>query len=372
MKREYIIFPILMGFALIVVYLFYLLWRPFFVPIAWAAVLGILFYPLNKYLQQYIPHRALSATVMTILVILILVVPTVLLGILLVTEVVSTYELIQNWFRSGVYKQMLDFFAQPFFEDFYNQVNDVINLESIDLFSVVSSVMQRLSQFAVSQVTDIVQNFSLTLFSFILMLFTLFYFFKDGETIAEFLSELIPLPAERREQIVSQFSEVITATVFGDLAVALLQGFLGGMAFWILGLPSPVFWGALMAFLSILPVIGAPIVYIPASVILLVQNEYVRGIILLVWGSIVVSQIDNFLRPILISGRTKLHTLVLFFSILGGIYVFGFLGIIMGPIIAAILLAIIRIYKEDIVYKQQTVAPETGDEGNQPDQLGEE
>ncbi len=349
MRRELITYPVLLGFSLAVAYLFYLIWRPFFIPIAWAAIFAILFSPVNRRTQKIIPQPEIRATLLTILVILILVIPTVLLGILLVAEVVSTYELVQNWFRSGAYDQVLQFFQRPFIMDIRDQLDDFIDFQSIDLYSVVSSVMQRLSRFAVSQATDIVQNFSRTLFSFILMVFTLFFFFRDGSRIVEFIRGIIPLSDRRRQEIVDQFSEVITATVLGDLVVALLQGFLGGVAFAVLGLPSPVFWGALMAFLSILPVVGAPLIYMPAGLVLLLQNEYVRGIILLIWGSIVVSQIDNFLRPILISGRTKLHTLVLFFSILGGLYVFGFLGIIAGPMIAALLFTILRMYREKVV-----------------------
>ncbi|MBS1271590.1 MAG: putative transport protein [Candidatus Marinimicrobia bacterium] len=141
--------------------------------------------------------------------------------------------------------------------------------------------------------------------------------------------------------------------------VALLQGFLGGIAFWILGLPSPIFWGAVMAFLSIFPVIGAPLVYLPAAAILLIQGSLPRGLILLIWGTLIVSQIDNFLRPILISGRAKLHTLILFFSILGGIYIFGFLGIIMGPVVAALFLTMIKIYRDELV--PETPDPNTFD-----------
>lgn len=360
MKREYIILPILLGFAGAVAYLFFLIWQPFFAPIAWAAVFAILFSPVYQKLVQKISSEAFSATIMTTLVILIIVVPMSLLSVLLVAEIVQTYDLIQEWFNTGQYDTILQFFQQPVFLDMRDQLNRVIDLQSIDLHSIVSSGMQRLSRFAVSQVTGIVQNFSKTLFSFVLMVFTLFYFFKDGDRIITFLREIIPLSQQQREEIISRFSEVITATVLGDLVVALLQGFLGGMAFWVLGLPSPIFWGAVMAFLSIFPVIGAPIVYVPASAIVLLQGSIARGIILLIWGTLVVSQIDNFLRPILISGRAKLHTLILFFSILGGIYVFGFLGIIMGPVVAALFLTMVKIYREELIPPAAN-APEVND-----------
>ncbi|MCF7804343.1 MAG: AI-2E family transporter [Candidatus Marinimicrobia bacterium] len=365
MKREYLVLPILLGLAGVIAFLFYMIWRPFFAPISWAAVFAILFTPLNNRLTAKVPWRSLSATIMTLLVILIIVVPMSLLSILLVAEIVQTYDLVQQWFNTGRYGEILQFFQGPVFVDIREQVNDVIDLNSIDLFSIVSSVMQRLSSFAVSQVTGIVQNFSKTLFSFVLMVFTLFYFFKDGERIVQFLRDIIPLGQKQRDEIVSRFSEVITATVLGDLVVALFQGFLGGIAFWILGLPSPIFWGAVMAFLSIFPVVGAPIVYLPASGILLAQGEFGKGILLLIWGTLMVSQIDNFLRPVLISGRTKLHTLVLFFSILGGIYLFGFLGLIMGPVVAALFLTMVKIYHEELDFNSRPVDSDTPAETGQ-------
>jgi len=356
MRREFYIFPVLLGFAGAIAYLFFIIWKPFFDPIAWAAVFAIVFNPLHRQLGDVIRSRTLSASLSTTLVILIIVIPMVLLGIVLVAEVVKTYELVQEWFSLGKYDTLLRFFQQPDFLDLRDRIDEIIDLKSIDLYSTVSSLMQRLSSFAVSQVTAIVQNFSQSLFSFVLMVFTLFFFFRDGNQFARFIKSIIPLPEPRQQEIVTQFAEVITATVVGDIAVGLLQGFLGGIAFWILGLPSPLFWGAFMAFLSIIPIIGAPLVYLPAGFILIIQDEIFRGVVLLIWGSIVVSQIDNFLRPILISGRTRLHTLVLFFSILGGIYVFGFLGLIMGPVIAAMIYSLINIYREQMTEQHQAEA----------------
>ncbi len=336
-----------MALGAIVTYLFFLLWKPFFSPIAWAAIFAILLYPAHDRLHQRVPNKSLSATIMTILVLLIIIVPLSALGILLIAEIISTYDLIQQWFNSGKYDQVLAFFRGPFIDNVREQLGTYVDLENIDLYTIISQAMQRLSSFAVEQLTNIVQNFSRFLFSFVLMVFTLFFFFKDGEGMVQFLKEVIPLEPKRENEIFQQFAEVVVATVVGDLAVALLQGILGGIAFWILGLPSPVFWGALMAILSIFPVVGAPLVYMPASIILFAQNEIFKAIALLVWGLLVVSQIDNFLRPILISGRTKLHTLLLFFSILGGIYVFGFLGIIIGPVIAALFFTMLRIFRDE-------------------------
>jgi predicted PurR-regulated permease PerM len=138
--------------------------------------------------------------------------------------------------------------------------------------------------------------------------------------------------------------DMIHATIYGGIVVALVQGGLGGLGFLFVGLPAPLFWGTVMAFLSFIPIVGAFLVWIPAVVILFAQGAHLKAVILFCWCTIVVSLSDNFLRPILISGRTQVHTLLLFFGILGGLKVFGFLGFIAGPLVITICLAVIDIY----------------------------
>jgi len=133
--------------------------------------------------------------------------------------------------------------------------------------------------------------------------------------------------------------------MYGGVVIALLQGILGGILFWIIGIPSPVFWGAIMAFLAIIPVVGAFIVYVPAGIILVLSGSVAKGIIVILVGSLVISQVDNVIRPYLISGRTSLHPLLLFFTILGGIALFGLLGLIIGPMIAAGFTILLQVFE---------------------------
>jgi predicted PurR-regulated permease PerM len=167
------------------------------------------------------------------------------------------------------------------------------------------------------------------------MIFTLYYFFKDGERLIRRAKRIVPLDPERVNETFHQLRDVVQATMYGSGIVALFQGLLGGVLFAVFGVPSPVFWGALMAFLSIIPFLGAFIVYVPAGLILILGGSYVKGILMIGIGTIIVSQIDNLLRPYLISGRTQMHPLMLFFSIMGGIALFGILGMVVGPMIAA-------------------------------------
>ena len=176
----------------------------------------------------------------------------------------------------------------------------------------------------------------------------MYYLFKDGENLVAKFKGIIPLSEIQTNNILSRMKEVSQATIYGGLVISLLQGFLGCLAFFIVGISSPVFWGALMALLSFFPLIGAWLVFLPAVVVLLFQGAIGKGIFLLIWGFGVVSMADNFLRPYLVSGRTQIHPLLLFFSILGGLQVFGFIGIILGPMLVSVFVVFINIMQNHI------------------------
>jgi predicted PurR-regulated permease PerM len=163
----------------------------------------------------------------------------------------------------------------------------------------------------------------------------------------------MPLHPKRVDKTINQLRDVIQATMYGGVVVALLQGVLGGAMFAIVGISSPIFWGAIMAFLAIIPFVGAFIVYIPAGIILIISGSVGKGIAVILIGSLVISQTDNVVRPWLISGRTEMHPLMLFFSILGGIALLGLLGLVVGPLIAAVFITLVKVI-EDRLHPDQT------------------
>jgi predicted PurR-regulated permease PerM len=173
----------------------------------------------------------------------------------------------------------------------------------------------------------------------------MFFFFRDGDKLVERMRELLPMSADLKQNVTGCLKEVIHATIYGGVLVAGLTGLIGGIIFHILGLPSPIFWGTLMAFLSLIPVVGPYLIYIPAAIILILSGHWIKGVILLALGALVINVTEGMLRPVLISSRTRIPTLALFFSILGGIRAFGLLGIILGPVLAAIALTLIEVYK---------------------------
>ena len=344
---------VLIALAASLTYVTILIWLPFVNPIGWAAAFAIVLAPVNRRLSRLIRSPGLRAGAMTAAVILLIVVPLTLLGIAVAAAVVRMYDSAQQWMSHGQITSIQHFLYTPWVQHLRLQLSQLVDTAQLDIHSMISSALKQMAQSTVTQATAIAQNFYQFIFSFFLMVFTLYIFFRDGRRITDWLTGLLPLPAAQRQRIVEEFSEVVTATIVGDLVVALLQGFMGGLAFWVLGLPASAFWGGVMAFLSILPVVGSPLIYVPAAALVILQGEFVTGALLLAWGGLVVSQIDNILRPVLISGRTKLHTLTLFFSILGGIYLFGLFGIIAGPLVAALFLTMLNLYREAL-YSEDT------------------
>jgi predicted PurR-regulated permease PerM len=180
----------------------------------------------------------------------------------------------------------------------------------------------------------------------LLVVFTMFYFFRDGEALRHAIYDIVPLEYEQSHEIVMRTKDVIAATIYGVLAISAIQGTLGFLIFLTLGLPSPLLWGVVMFIMSMIPMAGAFIVWVPAALYLLLTGSYVKALVLAVWGVLVIGSIDNFLSPRLVGRRARLHELLIFFSVLGGLRVFGVLGLVLGPVLAAITLALIEVIRQ--------------------------
>jgi predicted PurR-regulated permease PerM len=186
-----------------------------------------------------------------------------------------------------------------------------------------------------------------TLVGFLLMLFLLFFFLRDGASMSARLGRLIPMPRARKQQLFNYLGVVTRAVVFGTLLTALLQGTLVGIGFAIVGLPSSVVFGAIAAVVALLPVGGTALVWVPATILLATQGRYGAALFMLLWGALLVGLIDNFLKPLLISGRAEVPTLAAFLGVLGGLAAFGPIGMFLGPVILALTIALIRWAEEN-------------------------
>ena len=174
----------------------------------------------------------------------------------------------------------------------------------------------------------------------------MYYLFRDSDKIVASLPDALPLRREQSEAIILRTQQVVSASVYGVVSIAVIQGILGGLMFWILGIPSPLLWAVLMTFVCMIPVAGSFLVWLPLAIYLMVLGHWTRAVVLIVWGALVISTVDNFLRPKLVGGQTKLHELLVFFSVLGGLSVFGLLGIVLGPVVLAITLGLLQTFQK--------------------------
>lgn len=342
MKREYLLVSLFFLIAAGIIYLFYEIIIPFFVPICWAGVFAIIFFPLYQRVLKRVKRRGLASLIICVLIILIIIGPITYLFVALVNEAANAVAEINELYRSGQLDELLSF-QVPGFEVIKEKLAPYYDVSKINLDEIIKDAVNRVSQVLISQTTWLVTNGTRAVFYFGLMIFAMYYFFKDGELLVNKMKRLMPLKPQQVDLAFKQLHDVIQATMYGGVLIALLQGLLGGITFWIFGISSPVFWGAIMAFLSLLPFVGAFLVFVPAGVILILGGSYVQGLLVIAIGVAVISQVDNLLRPYFISGQTQMHPLMLFFTIMGGISLFGLLGLVLGPMIAAAFTILLRV-----------------------------
>jgi len=344
MKREYILISLFFLIAAVFFYLFYRVMVPFFVPITWAAVFAILFYPLYERILKRVKVKGLASLLICLLIVVLIIGPLAYLMVALVNEATEAVVKVNEMYKTGQLDEMFSFNV-PWFESLKEKLAQHYDLSKINFDEIAKNSIDKVSGIIVNQTTWLLTNGTKTIFYFVLMIFSMYYFFKDGEKLIMKIRRLLPLTPNQINVTFKQLRDIIQATMYGGVVVAMIQGMLGGIIFLIVGIPSPVFWGAIMAFLSIIPFLGAFIIYIPAGIILILGGSYIKGLVVIGLGTIVISQIDNILRPLLMSGKTSMHPLLLFFTIMGGIYLFGLLGLVVGPLITAIFLTVLKTFE---------------------------
>ena len=338
-KTEWLYKTISLAIMTALFYLFYRVFSPFLKTIAWAMVLSITFYPLYRLLLRYI-KRPWAASLITLIIILTLVIgPFSYIVGMLVTDITDVYSAIE---QKG-FEEITNIQNYPGLVVLFDRINSVKILEGLNLQQAAVNTLRSIGTIIAGRVSGIFQNTIIFIVSFIIMCITIFYFLKDGNVLAEFIKRLLPFSEVEKDRLEVRVRELVIAAIYGGVAVAVVQGILGGVAFLAFGLPSPVFWGTVMAAFSFVPLFGCAIIWVPAGLFLLSVST-AKGIGFLLYGILIISSIDNIIKPVIIGGRTKLHTLLVFFSVLGGIEYFGFLGFILGPLITALCLSLLEIY----------------------------
>ena len=323
----------------IALYLCWLMIKPFLGVVAWAIVLVIVFYPVHRRLARRITRPGLRALVSCLLVVLIIVLPLVLLTTLLAQELV---KVIPN--LPSQVSQLLNSPTSPFGK-LSGWLYARFGIDTISSKAFVVDQLKQSGDWLLGSSVNFMRNIVGGIVKAFFVLFTMYYLFKDGDKIVDKLPAALPLGRKQSEAIIVRTKEVVSASVYGVVAIAAIQGLLGGIVFWILGIPSPLLWAVLMAFVCMIPVAGSFLVWLPLSIYLMVTGHWTKAVILIVWGALVISTVDNLLRPKLVGSQTRLHELLIFFAVLGGISVFGLLGIVLGPVVLAITLGLLRTFQ---------------------------
>lgn len=317
--------------------------RPFSGAIVWGIVFAVLFVPLYRRLSRSMHQRRTLAALGTLAIILVMVIlPLTLIGAALLQEGFSTYERIQSGeLNFGRYFQQV-FNALP---AWLTHLLDRVGLTNLGVVQErLAAGLTRSVQFLAARALDIGQNTAAFVVDLFIMLYLLFFLLRDGDDLSRRIRDAIPLSTDLRSSLAKRFTTVIRATVKGNLVVAVAQGALGGLIFWILGIHAPVLWAALMAVLSLLPAVGSGVVWLPVAIYLVVTGSTWQGIVLAAYGVLVIGTVDNILRPILVGKDTKMPDYVVLVSTLGGIATFGINGFVIGPVIAAMFITVWDIF----------------------------
>ena len=316
----------------------WILW-PYFGAIFWAATLAIIFTPMYRRLIARKRARRTPAALLTLLAILVIVIlPAALVGAMLFQEAFGVYARVQSGqldFRSYGEKTLA---ALP---AWLTSVLDRFGLTTLtDVQERLSAGMTKSLQFFAGQALNIGQDALAFFVSFFVMLYLLFFFLRDGALLTSRATAAIPLRRDLQHDLGVKFATVIRATIKGNIVVAIVQGALGGLAFWVLGVGPVVLWAVVMAFLSLLPAVGTALVWLPVSLYLIATGATWQGIALIAFGVLVIGLVDNVLRPLLVGKDTKMPDYVVLLSTLGGMTAFGFNGFVIGPIVAAMFMAV--------------------------------
>lgn len=313
----------------------------FIEPVFWAAVLAIIFNPLERQLEEVLKGRKThAALISTSIIVLVVFLPLVLVGVAVSQEALNVYNRIQS---GNVNLQDVATRLDPVLRDLAARAG----IDPSTIGPRISESIGSAAQLIATRAVIVGQNLLSVVAQTALMLYLLFFFLRDGDKLLATLNYAIPMGNGRQQTLFRRFASVTRATLKGSLLVGLVQGALGGLLFWVLGLRAPVFWGVIMAMLSLLPLVGPAIVWAPVAIYLMFTGSLTKGIILMVGGVLVVGTADNILRPLLVGRETRMPDYMVLLSTLGGLSVFGPAGFVAGPVLAALFLSVWDMFAQE-------------------------
>lgn len=333
---------IALGVVLVIaLYLCWLMVQPFVNVILWAAVLAVVFYPLHRRIHARVGSPSGAAILSTLLVVVLILLPATFITVAVVRELAGAADSLQH----GVQRLSSDS-TIPGLGWVLDRTSRYVDIDPVAAQTFLAARLQSWGGALAASTLLVVGGAVGAVVQMVLVVFTLFYLFRDGDRIRVAVYDILPLERIQMHDIAVRTREVIAATIYGVLVISAIQGTLGTIIFSILGLPSPLLWGVVMFFLSMIPMAGAFLVWVPAAAYLALTGAYLKAALLVAWGVMVIGSIDNFLSPRLVGRRARLHELLIFFAVLGGLEVFGVLGLVLGPVVVAVTLALIEMVRQ--------------------------
>lgn len=318
--------------TVVAVYISYLLMSPFLSSLAWALTFAVVAAPVYEFLARRLKNRSLAAALSVLIVAVVVIGPAIFVADRLVREALAGMELLREEFRGGGLRTTLE--RSPIFSPVINWMEGQAQSE---LDQIAGFIASRASTYLAGSIWMVAE--------LLITLFLLFYFFRDRNGILRTLRSYAPLTEYETDRVLVRVRDTIFATIYGAFTVAMVQGFLAGLMFWWLGLPAPLLWGIVMALLSVVPMLGSFVVWIPAAIYLALEGRWIDALILAGWGAAAVGLVDNLLYPVLVGGRLRMHTVPVFIAIVGGVFLFGASGLILGPVALALTIALLDLWK---------------------------
>lgn len=332
-----------------------MLW-PFLPALVTSAVLGVLAFPAHQRVHAKIRNDGAAAFLSTLLVVVVIVLPILAVSMIALQDLGTGVAWLENQLRTGF----------PIINDLVTWIEGALSAVGFTGLDVTARVTERLGEvpeLVVGRTFRVVSGVGGVFLQVGVGLFTLFYLLRDGERMIDAGRGLVPLASGPTNLLLRRTQEVIFAAVFGHVFVAMVQGTLGGLAFWALGVPTPAVWAVLMGTLSLIPMVGPAFVWVPAGAVLIATGATTQGVLLLLFGLLVISTVDNVIRAMLVSARARVHPLVVFFGVLGGVLMFGVVGILVGPVLIVAAAALMEMARLSIFPDEHALQPPSGQEG---------
>jgi predicted PurR-regulated permease PerM len=321
--------------ALIIIlgFLTYEIIKPFLIPIAWAIVFSIVFYPVYVFTLKFAKWKTVAALITLIIILVVILGPFSYFTYLLVIELKD----LSGYLETEKFEAVEGLLQHPSIKAVTDRTLSVFNLTEDKLNQAIVDNISKLGKEMIGRITKGATNIVTVSLNFIFMVFSIFFFLRDGPEFLNKTRDYMPFSETQKDRLVKQIRDIVISTIYGGVTVSIIQGTIAGLTFFFLGISTPV--------ASFVPLLGAASIWVPATVYLFLSGAVLQGFILAIVGLLGISLVDNILKPIIIGGRTKMPILVIFFSVLGGIKLLGLIGLIMGPLVIALFISVIEIFR---------------------------